>query len=155
MSSICNRDQIGIKRLTLFLGADQEINWLTDVNTTFSQIMRRRGYDFVLWNRWRAPEGNYQVIEDDFHLSRFLVLDASVVNIHVTTPWFGAMVLKIARNLQSMFQNESASPVIQVHIGLPWMATVLLPHIPWNTNSDAITVQTVFSVAGVDIHGST
>lgn len=161
-SSICERDQIGIKGSMLFLGADQEINWVTDVNMIFSQMMRKRGYDFVLRNRWRAPEGNDQVIKNDFHLSRFF---ASVVNIHVTTPWFGAMVPKIARNvaLQSMFQNESASPVIQVevmpyarvHIGLPWMATASLPQIPWNTNSDVITVQTVFSVPGVDIHGCT
>ena len=94
-SSVCERDQIGIKRSMLFLGADQEINWVTDVNMIFSQMMRKRGYDFVLRNRWRAPEGNDQVIKDDFHLSRFF---ASVVNIHVTIPWFGAMVPKIARN---------------------------------------------------------
>jgi len=97
--SICDQDQNGIKRSTLFLGADQGIKMNSEQLADTLQAWLR----FILWTpiessdqepwnraikRSRALEQSKQAIKDDFHWSRFLI---SVANVstgkkYVTTP---------------------------------------------------------------------
>jgi len=102
--SVCDRDQNGIKRSTLFLGADQGsmtnserlnyINRSTHFLRYLGGVARFCPLDSPRIEQSRASEWSDQAIKDDFHRSRFLipVTNASTGDMYVTNPCMNGLL---------------------------------------------------------------